>query len=544
LSTVSATRPVDTGLWGRLPLAWKIGLLPALFVLVLVLLQLFTWNSTRQLNGDAQLVDLTGRQRVLNERALWQALATAEGDKADWQGTIATFYSSADSLINGGETVVNLDTGERGVIRRVPPAIAAQLSEGKQKMELLADSMDAYLRLPVNSPARPERLRLLLRESREISLLANRATKALNSYSIQKLEQTVAQQQAMALIAAIAGVVISILLTRQITAPLGGVMARAQEIGEGDLRGRPLAVRATDEIGRLGGAFNAMQEGLRSVASQARSAAESLSAAAAEILASAQEQAAGTGEQAAAVQQTTTTMEQISRSGVQIAERARQVATTAEATSAASEAGLAAVHDATESMDSIREQTEAVARNVVMLSEKTRAIEDIIETVNEIAEQSHLLALNAAIEAVGAGDQGRRFGVVADEMKHLADQSRDATVQVRSILGEIQKQIHTSVLLTEEAVKRIEHGRRQSDTAETTIRQMAVSIVDSVNAFQQIVAAANQQQIGFEQVTQAAQQIRAAVDQATVGTRQLEAAALDVNALSQQLRTAMESYRL
>jgi methyl-accepting chemotaxis protein len=195
-------------------------------------------------------------------------------------------------------------------------------------------------------------------------------------------------------------------------------------------------------------------------------------------------------------------------------------------------------------METIREQAEAVAENVVSLSEKTQAIGEIIATVNDIAEQSHLLALNAAIEAAAAGEHGRSFSVIASEVKNLADQSRGATVQVRSILGDIQKGINSSVMLTEEAVKRVDAGKRQADVADRTIREMTENIQQSVQAFQQIVAGSNQQQIGFTQVMQAVRDIGQASQQTASSTRQLEKAALNLTALAQQLQKAVERYRL
>ena len=224
-----------------------------------------------------------------------------------------------------------------------------------------------------------------------------------------------------------------ILINRSITRPLAAFMTFVGRVGEGDLTQRSEIV-SRDELGELGQRLDQMVTGLKEVAGQTRSATENLNSAAAEILASTQQQAAGTGEQAAAVQQTTTTMEEVTQSGAQISERAKLVAASAEATSAASMAGLQAVQNSTRIMEGIREQAEAVAENVVMLSEKTQAIGEIIATVNDIAEQSHLLALNAAIEAAAAGEHGRSFSVIASEVKNLADQSREATVQVRSCL--------------------------------------------------------------------------------------------------------------
>lgn len=339
------------------------------------------------------------------------------------------------------------------------------------------------------------------------------------------------------------GTVSSVVIQRSISRPLNTFMQFVEQVGQGDLTQQAAASNG-DELGRLGQSLNQMVAGLKDVAGQTRAATQNLNAAAAEILASTQQQAASTSEQSVAVQQTTATMEEIRQSGAQISERATQVATAAEATSTASHAGVQAVQGMTRAMEAIREQAEELAENIVALSEKTQAVGEIIGTVNDIAEQSNLLALNAAIEAASAGEQGRGFSVVASEMKNLADQAKGATVQVRSILEEIQKGINRSVMLTEEAGKRVELGREQVDVAEGTIRQMASSIQESVQVFQQIVAGTNQQQIGFDQVTQAIQNVRQATEQTAASIRQLEKAAADLNVLGQQLRTAVERYRV
>jgi methyl-accepting chemotaxis protein len=335
-----------------------------------------------------------------------------------------------------------------------------------------------------------------------------------------------------------------ILIQRSITRPLATFMRFVAGVGDGDLTQQAKNSSGRDELGELGQCLNQMVIGLKDVASQTRLAAQNLNSASAEILASTQQQAAGTGEQSAAIQQTTTTMEEVTQSGTQISERAKQVAAAAEATSTASHAGLQAVQNTTRTMEGIREQAEAVAENVLTLSEKTQAIGEIIATVNDVAEQSHLLALNAAIEAAAAGEHGRSFAVIANEVKNLADQSREATVQVRSILGDIQKGINTSVMLTEEAVKRVETGKQQADVADRTIREMSQSIQASVQAFQQIVAGSNQQQIGFTQVMQAVRDIGEASKQSAGGTRQLEKSAMNLTALAQQLQKTVERYQI
>jgi methyl-accepting chemotaxis protein len=314
-------------------------------------------------------------------------------------------------------------------------------------------------------------------------------------------------------------------------------------VGQGDLTHQPVEERH-DELGKLARGLNQMATRLRNMTTQTRGVTERLSSATMDILASAREQAALTGQQVAAYQETNATMQEVSKSGLQIAERAEQITVTAAAVSAANTSGLDAVQKANQTVEAIHEQAEAVAQNIVSLSEKTQAVGDILATVNDIAEQSHLLALNAAIEAAAAGEHGRSFAVVAGEIKNLADQSKAATVQVKTILGDIQKEINTSVMLTEEAVKRVDVGKHQADVAASAIRNMAANIDQSVQAFQQIVAGTNQQQIGFENVMQAMKDLARAAEQAAGATRQTEKSAASLTDLGTQLEAATEGYRL
>ena len=354
-------------------------------------------------------------------------------------------------------------------------------------------------------------------------------------------ESRVSIMAALAIAAAL-GLLIAFAIRRSITQPLHAFMAFVERVGEGDLSGRT-ATTGPHEIGRLGTTLNGMVEGLRQLARQSRDATENLNAAAAEIRASTQEQAASVEEQLAAVQETAATVDEITHAGAQIGKRAQEVIASAQATAVTSNAGLSAVDETARAMDSIREQAEAVAENIVALSEKTQAIDEIISTVNDISERSHLLALNAAIEAAARGrerPQLRRRGH-RDEDAGRPGQGGDR--QVRSILGDIQRGINSSVMLTEEAVKRVAAGKERSDTTQRTIEEITAQVQESVQTFQQIVASTNQQQLGIEQVMGALQNIRQASQQTAAGTRQLDSAAANLSSLSQQLLGLAERYR-
>ncbi|TWA77645.1 methyl-accepting chemotaxis protein [Azospirillum brasilense] len=362
--------------------------------------------------------------------------------------------------------------------------------------------------------------------------------------NVRSLYDDAVRSSILALVIVVAlAVAIAILIGSSVTKRLGTAIGYVTQVGKGDLT-KTVVVPGDDELAELGTHLNEMTGNLRSMAKTTRATAESMHAATAQIRASTQQQAASVAQQLAAVEETTATLSEITESGAQINRRAQDVAQNAQVAASNSETGLKAVEDTNQAMDAIREQAEAVAENIVILSERTQAIGEIILTVNDIAERCHLLALNAAIEAAAAGEHGRTFAVVASEIKSLADQSKEATAQVRSNLSEIQHGINASVMLTEEAVKRVGAGKRQTDATQSTIRDLAESVQESVLAFQQIVAGTNQQQIGLEQVIQALQNIREASSQTAAGTRQLEGAATNLNDLGQGLVEAVRNYRV
>jgi methyl-accepting chemotaxis protein len=151
-------------------------------------------------------------------------------------------------------------------------------------------------------------------------------------------------------------------------------------------------------------------------------------------------------------------------------------------------------------MNRIREQMESIAETVVRLSEQGQAIGGIIATVNDVAEQTNLLAVNAAIEAAKAGEQGKGFAVVAQEVKSLAEQSKEATVQIRGILSDIQRAVSAAVMATEQGSNAAEAGVKQTKEADDSIRILADSIVEASQTATQIAASSQQQLVGMDQV--------------------------------------------
>ena len=500
------------------------------------------------LNGklEQSITRLKIQSLTLNNETEKGKLRELEGQYDDHVAKVQESAGKAASLI---ETLA----GSRPLFRERASAIAGVVRQLKKEHEDFGVLTRNVIRLTTEGQAAKAASLLPQIDRKDVVLTkkiddASDAVADMGKDFIASAKAIQARAMAAAgifsLLAFLGGIFMSIVITRAITLPLNQLTVAAQNISEGNLASGKVDVRTTDEIGELADIFNKMTDSLRELARQNLVGTENLNTSAADILATIQQQAASAKEQASAVHETTTTMEEVRQSGLQISERAKRVAADAEATTTSSASGLKSVQEAVRTMTSIREQVEQVAANIVALSEKNQAVGDIVATVTDIAEQANLLALNAAIEAAAAGEQGRSFSVVANELKNLAEQAKQGTVQVRSILGEIQKGINSAVMLTEEAVKRVESGKQQTDAAERTIRQMGETTQQSVSAFQQIVAATSQQHIGFEQVGQALVNIRQASEQTVSGTGQLEKATVSLSALSQQLRKSVERYQI
>jgi methyl-accepting chemotaxis protein len=219
------------------------------------------------------------------------------------------------------------------------------------------------------------------------------------------------------------------------------------------------------------------------------------------------------------------------------------VADTAQRTAQISQAGTQTTQESIDAMQRIQEQMNSIAGSIVQLSEQGQAIGEIIATVNSLAEQSNLLAVNASIEAAKAGEQGKGFVVVAQEVKSLAVQSKQATAQVRTILGEIQRATTAAVRNTEQGSREVEVGGKLSESLGDAVRSLADNIETAAQAATQIAASAQQQMVGMDQVALAMQNIQDATSQSLASTRQTESAAQNLHQLGLKLQKIVEQYR-
>ncbi len=270
--------------------------------------------------------------------------------------------------------------------------------------------------------------------------------------------------------------------------------------------------------------------------------AQSIGAATGQILAAVSQHTASASEQSAALSETTTTVDEVRATAEQAAQRAQDVARQAQTSVQVSDDGIKVVEEIVAGMHEIREKVEAIAEDILALSEQTGQISEITATVNDLADQSNMLALNATIEAAKAGEQGKGFAVVATEVKNLADQSKQATAQVQTILNEIQKGTNAAVAATEQGTRVVENGVELTGKAGEVIRTLGDTVRETAQAAAQIAAAAHEQRVGMDQISQAMQDVSGMTGQFVSGAQQSQAAAESLNQLAGHLEEITATY--
>lgn len=372
-------------------------------------------------------------------------------------------------------------------------------------------------------------------------------------------------------------------ITRNISGPLRELTGAAEQISTGDLNVKSMATDRRDEVGVLAGTFDRMGQSLRVMAAAAEQIASGdlrsdvtplspkdvlghafarmtanlrqqmqslmeganvLGSAASEIVASSTQLAGGATESATAVSETSTTVEEVRQTAQLASQKAKGVSDNAQRVAQISLHGKKSAEEAAKGMNRIRQQMDSIAQSMVRLSEQGQAIGQIIASVEDLAAQSNLLAVNAAIEAAKAGEHGKGFNVVAQEVKSLAEQSRQATNQVRTILYDIQKATSAAAMATEQGSRVVDSGGKQTEAAGESIQSLTGSISEAAQAATQIAASSQQQLVGMDQVATAMENIKQTSAQNVASAKQLEISARNLNDLGRRIKQMVERYKV
>ena len=533
-------------------LFWSFGLMVALLAVVIVM-------------GYSGVTAIQEAQKNLYEQDFAVAVALKElrsnqnGSRAALLTMIATEKPSdrdaAQQDIKGREQESNELMQRIVEIGKRDPIISSRIEEFRSTRIAFRDMREKQIVPLINRGKMEEAKKLIFgtqaERNEKMRAIADELVKQADdkaavtvTASAQRAKETLFIFVIAGAIALLLGVAMTLLLTRIIASPLREIAGVAERVASGDLTVNVPADSRADEVGALARAFRAMIENLRRTTREIHEGVGVLASSSSEILATTTQVAAGAAETATAVSETTATVEEVKQTAQVASQKAKYVSESAQKVSQVSQTGRKSVEDAIQGMHRIQEQMESIADSIVRLSEQSQAIGEIIATVNDLAEQSNLLAVNAAIEAARAGEQGKGFAVVAQEVKSLAEQSKQATTQVRTILGDIQKATSAAVLATEQGNKAVEAGVKQAGETGESIRLLAESITEAAAAATQIAASSQQQMVGMDQVALAMENIKQASVQSVAGTKQAEIAAQGLHELGQRLKQVAAQYKV
>ncbi|MCZ7555799.1 MAG: methyl-accepting chemotaxis protein [Bacteroidia bacterium] len=315
----------------------------------------------------------------------------------------------------------------------------------------------------------------------------------------------------------------------------------AARIADGDLT---VHITPLSEKDVLGKALSTMVDRLRSQIGEMLEGINVLAAATAELSSTMVQIAASARATASAVNETASTLQEVKQSSQMSNQKARIISDDTQETLRVSRDGVEAIGQSINSMESIREQMRGIAESIIKLSEQGQAISDIVTSVNDLAEQSNILAVNAAIEAAKAGDYGKGFTVVAREIRNHAEQSKQATAKVRSILVDTQKATASAVMVAERGTKLAEDGAQLSAVSGKAIQTVMNGITDAAESLLQIAASSKEQVLGLDQVTTAIQHIKNGSEQNVESIHQVELTAQNLKELGTRLQRFVERYKL
>lgn len=317
----------------------------------------------------------------------------------------------------------------------------------------------------------------------------------------------------------------------------------SSKVAAGDLRER-LEIDKEDILQDLGRDLNAMTDGLASITKKITTVSNDIVNMVGTVLSSANEQAESITSQASAINEISASLEEIDKSSKQTMAKAQALREVAKNTYEQGKLGTESVEQSIHGIKASEEKMKLIAQTILDLSNHTQQIGDITSVVNTLAQQSKMLALNASIEASKAGEAGKGFAAVATEVRNLAEQSEQSTVQVQKILEDIRRTTEKAVTVTEEGTKTLDSGTKLIEKAGQVIQTLSKMINEASISSQHIEVAIRQETVGIEQIVESMNEINRTTSTFSSGIKEMMAFIQSLDNIAKHLKDDINIYKV
>jgi len=339
------------------------------------------------------------------------------------------------------------------------------------------------------------------------------------------------------------GLYIAITISRMISVPLRTVVDRAKAIADGDLTGNDIEVKNEDELGELTTAVNVMSHNLSSIISDVSSSSMQIASASEELSSITEQSSESNREQQSQTEQVATAMNEMSATVQEIATNISGTAEAAEQASKYTISGSRVVDGAIQEIQQLGEQIENAASVIYKLEKKSNDISSVLDVIKSVADQTNLLALNAAIEAARAGEQGRGFAVVADEVRSLASKTQESTIEINQVIEELQSGTRMAVDVMNNSISKTKNVVEEATKTDESLTSISSS-VEHINAMStQIASAAEQQSATTEEINRNIITISDMGSQSATSFQEVVVASENLAELGSHLQSLMSRFK-
>lgn len=534
----------STSFINRLRIGQKLAIIPTLFILASLGIFIYTLTTLYNQKSDAVLIDVAGRQRMLNQRQFKEILLVANGFEADYHFTRDMFNETLDALQNGGKVNTNFETT---AIRELPPAptekIWTKLDENKKIMADFTRSADVFLTLAKDDPEYYQKLNELYNLNQKLYTSANKVVKLYTAHSESKISNMLRWVIAINATIGVIGIFLSLLILRGVLRSLKKLAEVTKKVANGDLTSK-IEVTSADEVGSLGMMINRMIDKLSNIVVKIRKTSGYVSSAsgqsgevARKLTVDMQNQASQTSDVSASIHEMTAAI-------FENASNSSETSNFAQKASEKAQEGKKAMQTTLTGMEEIAASTSKTGELIQSLSNQADQIEEIIKVIDEIADQTNLLALNAAIEAARAGEQGRGFAVVADEVRKLADRTINATKKIADTTKAIESHTREAAESMSDANERVKKGKEASLETEKILEQIVEEILRAVDMVSQIATATDQMSSTAEGIASNVETINTITNQSASGAERLAETSDKLNQQTEILNGLVNQFKL